>query len=86
MIIYFYNCQDKLDPNHGRAISSEDDLNKLLDHARNATPFTGEFCGAGDFEIMIGIGGDFSCVQSCGREAAISDGCLPPSGNEARLH
>jgi hypothetical protein len=63
MIIYFRNCQDKLDPNHGRTISGDDDLNKLLDRARNATPFMAEFCGASDFEIMIGIGGDFGCVQ-----------------------
>lgn len=63
MIIYFRNYQDKLDPNHGRAISSDDELISLLDHVRNATPFVAEFCGPGDFHITIGIGGDFGFVQ-----------------------
>jgi hypothetical protein len=63
MIIYFRNYQDKLDPNYGRALSSDDELISLLDHARNATPFIAEFCGAGDFHIVIGIGGDLGCVE-----------------------
>lgn len=63
MIIHFRNCQDKLDPNHGRAISSDDELISLLDHARSEAPFMAEFCGAGDFETMIGIGGHFGCAQ-----------------------
>jgi hypothetical protein len=63
MIIYFRNYQDKLDPNHGCAISSENELISLLDNARSEAPFMAEFCGAGDFHIEIGIGGDFGCVQ-----------------------
>ena len=63
MIIYFLNYQDKLDPSHGRALSSEDELIILLDRARSASPFVAEFCSAGDFHIEIGIGGDFGYVQ-----------------------
>src|ERR1700683_1098600 len=63
MIIYFRNYQDERDPNHRRAISSEDELISLLDRARSEAPFIAEFCGAGDFHIEIGIGGDFGCVQ-----------------------
>ena len=63
VIIFFRNYQDELDPNQGRAISSEDDLVSLLDHVRGQAPFIAEFCGAGDFHIEIGIGGDFGCVQ-----------------------
>jgi hypothetical protein len=63
MIIYFFNFQNKHDPNNGRAISSEDELNSFLDDARNATPSLVEFSGATDFNLMIGIGGYFSCAQ-----------------------
>jgi hypothetical protein len=63
MIIYFHNHQDKLDPNNRRAISSDDELIELLDHARHAPPFVAEFCGAVDFHIIVGIGGDFGRVQ-----------------------
>lgn len=63
MIIYFHNYQDELDPNNGRAISRDDELSALLDHARKAPPFVAEFCGASDFHITIGVGGDFGCVQ-----------------------
>ncbi len=63
MIIYFHNYQDKLDPDHARAISSEGELSELLDRKRNAAPFVAEFCGAGDFHVTVGIGGEYGCVQ-----------------------
>ena len=63
MIIFFRNFQDKHDPNNGRAISSADDLVCLLEQMRSASPVIAEFCGPGDFDIQIGIGGKFGCVQ-----------------------
>jgi hypothetical protein len=55
MIVYFRNYQDKRDPNHGRAISSEDELISLLDRARSQAPFIAEFCGAGIFILRSGL-------------------------------
>jgi hypothetical protein len=63
MVIHFLNYQDKRDPNHGRAISNEDELAILLDQARKARPFIAEFCSPSDFHLTIGIGGNFGCVQ-----------------------
>lgn len=63
MIIFFRNYEDKQDPNHGRAMSSDDDLAGFLDEARKRPPFTAEFSGAGDFELVVGIGGEFGCAQ-----------------------
>jgi hypothetical protein len=63
VIIFFRNYQDERDPNHGRAISSEDDLSGVLDEARKRPPFIAEFSSAGDFELTVGIGGDFGGVQ-----------------------
>jgi hypothetical protein len=63
MIVYFRNFQDKRDPDHGRVISSDDELSALLDRKRLASPFIAEFCGAHDFELTIGLGGDYGCAQ-----------------------
>jgi hypothetical protein len=63
MIIFFRNFQDDLDPNNDRAISSADELIGLLEQMRGASPVIAEFCGPGDFDIQIGIGGEFGCVQ-----------------------
>jgi len=63
MTFHFLNYQDKHDPNYGRAISTENELFAVLDHARQASPFVAELCGASDFHITIGIGRDVGCVQ-----------------------
>lgn len=63
MIIYFRNYQDERDPDQGRLISSEDEVASLLDRKRQASPFIAEFCGADDFEITVGLGGDYGFVQ-----------------------
>jgi Immunity protein Imm1 len=63
MIIYFCNYQDKCDPDQGRLIPNANELGDLLDRKRQASPFIAEFCGAGDFELTVGLGGDYGCVQ-----------------------
>lgn len=63
MLVYFRNFQNKLDPDDGRLISSGDELGNLLDRKRAISPFTAEFSGVNDFELIVGLGGAYGCIQ-----------------------
>jgi hypothetical protein len=63
MIVQYRDNQDKSDPRHGALIKDSKNLSDLLDSVRKRSPFIAELRGDNDFELVIGIGGDFSCVE-----------------------
>jgi hypothetical protein len=63
MKVRYVNQQDDTDPMNGVEIAESALLTELLDRRRNNPPFFGRFSGDNGFELMIGFGGDFGCVQ-----------------------
>ena len=63
MMVRYFNNQDELDPMNGKTITESAALANLLDVRRQDKPFLADLCGDNGFQIMIGIGGDASCVQ-----------------------
>lgn len=63
MMVRYFNNQDELDPMNGKAIAESAILVNLLYSRRQDKPFLADLCGDNGFQIMIGIGGDASCVQ-----------------------
>jgi hypothetical protein len=63
MIVRYFNNQNELDPMSGKAITENTVLANLLDSRRQDQPFLADLCGDNSFQIMIGIGGNASCVQ-----------------------
>jgi hypothetical protein len=62
-MVRYFNNQDELDPMNGKTITESAILANLLDSRRQDKPFLADLCGDNGFQIMIGIGGDASCVQ-----------------------
>jgi hypothetical protein len=63
MIVQFRNNQDKSDPQHDATFSEAASLSGLLDNARKRHPFIAELRGDNGFELVMGIGGNFACVE-----------------------
>jgi hypothetical protein len=63
MIVQYRNNQDKSDPQHGALFAETKNLSDLLDNIRRRIPFIAELRGDNGFELVIGIGGNFSFVE-----------------------
>jgi Immunity protein Imm1 len=63
MIVQFRNNQDKSDPQHDAVFAEAASLSGLFDNARKRPPFIAELRGDNSFELVVGIGGDFGCVE-----------------------
>lgn len=63
MIVQYRNNQDKSDPRNGTFHGDSGSLSDLLNSAQTRRPFIAELRGANDFELVIGIGGEFGCAE-----------------------
>jgi hypothetical protein len=63
MIVRYDNEQDDFDPVNRTVVGSSAQLSELLDSRRNNAPFFARLSSDNGFEIMVGIGGNVSCVQ-----------------------
>jgi len=63
MNVLYVNQQDDLDSMNGAVIADGARLAELLDGRRKKPPFLARLSGENGFELMIGIGGRFGCVQ-----------------------
>jgi immunity protein Imm1 of predicted polymorphic toxin system len=63
MILQYRNNQDKSDPQNDAFFVESNDLADFLDSARTKNPFIAELRGDNGFELVIGIGGNFGCVE-----------------------
>jgi hypothetical protein len=63
MNVQYRNNQDKSDPCHESSIAESVKLSELLESVRRRSPFIAELRGDNGFELAMGIGADFCCVE-----------------------
>src|ERR1700761_2600778 len=63
MIVRFYDRQDLENPLNGSSFESGESLIATLDTLTNRQPFFCELIGERGFNMLIGLGGVWSCVQ-----------------------
>jgi len=69
----FLDLEHPLNPRNGDAVCDQTGVLNLFDALqRTASPFMCQFTGENGFNLTVGIGGDFGCVQH-----GANDGSLP---------
>jgi hypothetical protein len=63
MKVQYRNNQDESDLHHGSSITEIAKLSELLERARRKSSFIAELRGDNGFELVMGIGTDFCCVE-----------------------
>jgi hypothetical protein len=59
----FVDEQDRSNPLDRMTIDSREQVSNLLDSFRNREPFLCKLVGENGYELMIGVGATFGCVQ-----------------------